>query len=515
MSDLIKAMSDPAFYPHKAEVKLITTHISYVFLTGKYVYKIKKPVNFGFLDFSTLENRKKFCEKEILLNSRINPNLYLGVLPISLINNSYILNSTENIVEYCIKMIELPQESLMSNLLLQNKVSQQDINRIAKKVVDFHKIANKIKDTQFVDSIKYNLEENFRQTENIVNWLISKHNYNLIKKSSLNFFETHRSDFLDRMKGNLFVDGHGDLHSKNISIMPDDIYIFDCIEFNERFRIQDIASEVSFLSMDLDFNNRSDLSPIYINTYQQLSNKEIMPYLNFFKSYLAYVRGKVLSFSFLNEPENKELEKTLRRYFRLSAKYFDNTLPSIFVICGLSGTGKSALAKRLSAKTNIKRLSSDEIRKELAGIPKYESAKATYNEGIYSHEFTEKVYNKIFELSKLEIESNRSVIIDATFNSDFYRKKIINLQENLGVDMFLIEREADFEIVKERLTKRAAKRNTSSDADLEIYRRQLSEYRPWQVSKGISYEKIGNVKDLDILCDELIKEFLLFDFFAK
>ncbi|HEM55340.1 MAG TPA: hypothetical protein ENO30_01110 [Thermodesulfobium narugense] len=515
MENLIKAMLKPSFYPHEADVKLIETHISCVFLTGKYVYKIKKPVNFGFLDFSTLENRKIFCEQEIILNSRISPNLYLGVLPISLINNFYILNSPENIVEYCIKMVELPQDSLMSNLLMKDRVSMEDIKRIAEKVTYFHSIANKVKDPQFVESIRYNLEENFIQTENIVNWLISKHNYNLIKDNSLYFFDSHKSDFLKRMENDLFVDGHGDLHSKNISIMPDDIYIFDCIEFNERFRIQDVASEISFLSMDLDFNNKNDLSLAYINSYQELSKKNIAPYLNFFKSYFAYVRGKVLSFSFLNEQKNKELERTIRRYFRLSAKYFDSALPTIFVICGFSGTGKSALAKRLSARTNIKRLSSDEIRKELAGIPKHESAKANYNQGIYSPEFTEKVYNKIFDLTNAEIRSNNSVIIDATFNSDVYRKMILNLQENLGVDMILIERDADFEVIKERLNKRALKRNTSSDADLAIYKRQLSEYKPWNISKGITYEKIGNVKDLDILCEELAKEYLFLDVFEK
>jgi aminoglycoside phosphotransferase family enzyme/predicted kinase len=512
MLNLVNAMLNPSFYPHEAEIKFIETHISCVFLTGKYAYKIKKSVNFGFLNFSTLENRKNFCEQEVKLNSRINPSLYIGVMPISLINNSYVLNSSENIVEYCIKMTELPQDSLMSNLLIQNRVSEGDINRIAQKVVNFHDKASKIKDTHFVDSIKYNLEENFSQTENIVGWLMSKTNYNLIRDRSLSFFNSHKSDFLDRMKNSLFVDGHGDLHSKNISIMPDDIYIFDCIEFNERFRIQDISSEIAFLSMDLDFSNRSDLSSVYVNTYQQLSKRNILPYLEFFKSYLAYVRGKVLYFSFINDQKNKDLENTIKRYFRLSAKYFNNSLPTIFVISGLSGTGKSALAKRLSFQTNIKRFSSDDIRKELAGIPKHESAKADYNKGIYSPDFTKNVYIKMLELTEGEIQSNRSVILDATFNSDVYRNMILDLAKRLGTDMILIEREADLEVITERLTKRAVKRNTSSDADLGIYKRQLSEYKPWNICKGITYEKIGSVEDLNSLCFELAKKYLLLDF---
>lgn len=511
MENLVNAMLNSSFYPHEAEIKFIETHISCVFLTGKYAYKIKKPVNFGFLDFSTLENRKNFCEQEIKLNSRINPSLYLGVMPISLINNSYVLNSSENIVEYCIKMVELPQDSLMSDLLIHDRVSEEDINRIAKKVVRFHNTANKIKDIQFVDSIKYNLAENFSQTENIVGWLISKTNYNLIRDNALNFFNSHKSDFLERMKSDLFVDGHGDLHSKNISIMPDDIYIFDCIEFNERFRIQDVASEIAFLSMDLDFNNKSSLSSIYVNTYQKLSNKNILPYLDFFKSYLAYVRGKVLYFSLINDQKNKDLENTIKRYFRLSAKYFNSSLPTIFVISGLSGTGKSALAKRLSYQTNIKRLSSDEIRKELAGVPKHESAKADYNEGIYSPDFTKNVYSKMLDLAEREIQSNRSVILDATFNSDLYRNMIIDLTKKIDTDIVLIEREADCEIVTERLKKRALKRNTSSDADLDIYKRQLSEYKPWNICKGITYEKIGNVEDLNELSVLLAKKYLMFD----
>lgn len=319
----MNAFMDPKFYDHEVkDVKLLQTHISYVFLTGGYAYKMKKPVNFGFLDFTTLEKRKEFCEKELKINKRLSPAIYLAVIPVTDLNGKIELNGKGKIVEYVLKMKEIPQDRIMNKLLEGNKVTTEHIERIAKIISDFHNKAEtseKISEYGSVKTIKLNWDENFQQTAEFIGRTINKEKFYFIKNRIDEFLKNKYSIFEKRIKNGKIKDCHGDFHSGNVFI-ADDIYVFDAIEFNERFRYADVTYDIAFFTMDLDFKGRNDLSCLFIDKYVYYSNDDLSDLLVFYKCYTAYVRGKVLSFK-LNDESVDENDKA--KSAELAKKYFD------------------------------------------------------------------------------------------------------------------------------------------------------------------------------------------------
>lgn len=325
---LVAAMLNPQTYPEETgKIELIQTHISFVFLTEKYVYKIKKPVNFGFLDFSTLEKRKHYCEKELQLNRRLCPDIYLEVVSINKSDRLKIGGEGE-VVEYALKMKRLPQECIMTRLLQEGKVDKKTIDEISAIVAKFHADAQTNADITGIGGIKatkYNWEENFAQTTKYIGQTISKADYEFIQTQINNFMTTNRALFEARMAEGRIRDCHGDLHSGNIFITPQ-ICIFDAIEFNDRFRYSDVAADVAFLAMDLDYQNRADLADHFINQYLRYSNDaQLKRLLPFYKCYRAYVRGKVISFR-LDDPhitaqDKQAATKDAQAYFKLALQY--------------------------------------------------------------------------------------------------------------------------------------------------------------------------------------------------
>jgi len=326
---VIEAMQRPETYDEGVKyIKIVQTHISWVFLTGNYAYKIKKPVNFGFLDYTTLEKRKMFCEKEVELNSRLSKELYIGVLPIRVKNEKYKINGEGETVEYVVKMKELPQEALMKNLIRENKVTGEDVRKIAKILSDFHHRAatgGEVNEGGEIRTIKFNWDENFEQTKEFIGITIKEEDYEKIKEKVNEFIIKNVELFNRRIKEGKIRDCHGDVHTGSIFI-ADKIYIFDCIEFNTRFRYSDVASEVAFLSMDLDYHERRDLSEVFEKSYIEFSkDEEIAKLLPFYKCYRAYVRGKVTSFLLKDKnigTEERNLAiKEAKKYFELSRRY--------------------------------------------------------------------------------------------------------------------------------------------------------------------------------------------------
>ncbi len=325
---MVDALQTPESYPENpGEIKLIQTHISFVFLTQNYVYKMKKAVNFGFLDFSTLEKRHFFCEKELELNRRLCPDVYLEVVPI---NKSSIIkiNGKGETLEFALKMRRLPQEKIMTQLLNQNKVDKKTIDALAKLIAQFHSKAqmnSEINDYGSLKVIKINWAENFAQTLKYITQTISEVELRFIQNRINGFIEENKLLFERRIKNDKIRDCHGDMHSGNI-FLTDPICIFDAIEFNDRFRYSDVASDVAFLAMDLDFQGRSDLSDYFINKYEFYSkDQELSKVLSFYKCYRAYVRGKVISFK-LDDPnitgeEKLTSSKDAKAYFKLAAIY--------------------------------------------------------------------------------------------------------------------------------------------------------------------------------------------------
>ena len=325
---VVEALMKPEAYEEEAEkIELKQTHISWVFLTRNFVYKVKKAVDFGFLDFSTLEKRRFFCEKELELNRRLCGDMYLEVVPVNR-SDSIKINGEGETVEYAVKMKRIPEEKIMSRLLEEGKVDRKLIDRMAKIIAEFHlkaKTSKRIGEFGSLPMIEKNWRENFEQSEEFIGETISKESYRLIRARIEDFMKRNAAFFAKRVAENRVRECHGDIHSGNIFV-ADRIYIFDAIEFNERFRFCDVASDIAFLAMDLDFKDRRDLSRFFVERYVNYSgDRELEKLLDFYKCYRAYVRGKVTSFK-LKDPsvgkeEKSEAAKEAKAYFELATGY--------------------------------------------------------------------------------------------------------------------------------------------------------------------------------------------------
>lgn len=326
---VVDALRKPEAYEEEVEeIEVKQTHISFVFLTGKFVYKVKKAVDFGFLDFSTLERRRFFCEKELELNKRLCGDMYLEVVAITKSADGIRVGGEGEAVEYAVKMRRIPEEKIMSRLLEEGKVDEELVDRMAKIIAEFHRKAGtsgKIGEFGSLSVVETNWRENFEQTKEFVDVTVSRELYQLVRERVGDFMKENRGLFARRVADGRIRECHGDIHSGNIFV-ADRIYIFDAIEFNERFRICDVASEVAFLAMDLDFKGRSDLSSFFVEKYVEYSgDNELKELLTFYKCYRAYVRGKVTGFK-LNDSSVGNEEKSLakdeaRAYFDLVAEY--------------------------------------------------------------------------------------------------------------------------------------------------------------------------------------------------
>jgi aminoglycoside phosphotransferase family enzyme len=323
-------MKTQAYDEQPGHIEVVQTHISYVFLTENFVYKVKKAVNFGFLDFSTLEKRLFFCEKELELNRRLCGDMYIEVVPI---NKSQIIKikGEGETVEYALKMKRMPQEKIMTKLLEENKVDEKLIDKIAKIVADFHLKAEtnkRVSEFGSLKIIKTNWDENFEQTRNVIGKTVSASDFELMFEKIRSFMKKNQALLEKRIADGKVKDCHGDIHSGNIFV-TDRVYIFDAIEFNERFRYSDVAADMGFLAMDLDFKGRTDLSELFVKKYVAYSgDEELLKLLLFYKCYRAYVRGKVVGFK-LSDPnvcdkEKKEATKEAKAYFKLAATYAKN-----------------------------------------------------------------------------------------------------------------------------------------------------------------------------------------------
>jgi uncharacterized protein len=325
---VVEALMNPKAYEETpGHVEMVQTHISFVFLTSKFVYKVKKPVNFGFLDFTTLEKRRFFCEKELELNRRLCGDMYIEVTPINKAKTIKIKGEGQTI-EYALKMKRMPQEKIMTKLLEEGRVDEKLIDQIAKIIAKFHHKAEtnkKISEIGSLQTVKTNWEENFDQTQNVIGRTVSQDDFEFMQNRINLFMDENKRLFDKRTTEGKVRDCHGDIHSGNIFI-TDRVYIFDAIEFNERFRYSDVAADMAFLAMDLDFKGRRDLSEFFVKRYVEYSgDEELLKLLAFYKCYRAYVRGKVVGFK-LGDPnvcdkEKQEATTEAKAYFRLAAAY--------------------------------------------------------------------------------------------------------------------------------------------------------------------------------------------------
>jgi aminoglycoside phosphotransferase family enzyme len=328
-NQVVKALMTPVAYDDDTgKIELIQTHISYVFVTRKFVYKVKKAVNLGFLDFTTLEKRRFYCEKEVELNRRLCRDMYLEVVPINKSNSVIKVKGEGEIVEYAVKMKRMPEDKMMNRLLDKKQVDKEIIDRIAKIIAEFHsKAETNARTSKFgsLATIKGNWNENYEQNREFVDKTICPADFNFILEKIDAFIEQNKSLFVKRVSEGRVKDCHGDIHSGNIFV-TNGIYIFDAIEFNERFRYSDVASDVAFLAMDLDYKGRTGLSRFFVEKYVQYSgDQELLRLLPFYKCYRAYVRGKVISFKLedlnISREDKEAARKEAKEYFKLARSY--------------------------------------------------------------------------------------------------------------------------------------------------------------------------------------------------
>ena len=326
---IIQALLNPEAYPYKPQnIELVQTQMSFIFLTGAYVYKIKKPVNLGYLDYTTLEKRHFFCHQELELNRRLCPGAYLAVVPIVEEKGGLRIEGQGKAIEYAVKMKQLPQDRMMDVLLPRGQVTLEMVARVAEKLISFHQKAEtnqKIAAFGRLDVVRQNTDENFAQTKKYIGSSITAEEYQHIRNYTDNFIDSNASLFDKRVREGRIRDCHGDLHASHVCFI-DDICIYDCIEFNDRFRYSDVASEIAFLAMDLDRYQQPGISRHLVNTYVGLSHdEELLKLLDFYKCYRAYVRGKVESFKlddpYIPEEEKAKVLTVARSYFELAKSY--------------------------------------------------------------------------------------------------------------------------------------------------------------------------------------------------
>ncbi len=512
----IAALLSPAAYPEPiGKVELIQTDISLVFLTDRYAYKVKKPVRFDYLDFSTLEKRRYYCEREVWLNRRLCPEIYLGVAAITKDNDGLHIGGRGEAVEYAVKMLRLPQERMMDVMLQKDQVTPDTVGRIARKLASFHRHAERSPEIDAfgnIETIMQNTGENFAETRKFVGRTIPAKEYDKIRKYTAAFIKDNAPLFEERIRGGCIRDGHGDLHARNICI-TDGICIYDCIEFNDRFRYGDVASEAAFLAMDLDRYGRADLSRAFIRAYVDASGEKIPAgLLDFYKCYRACVRGKVESFE-LDDPlidtgEKERVTGLARGYFDLAASY---TVPGpwLFITVGLTGSGKSTLASALAARLGLAVISSDTVRKGLARVPLTEHRYESFGGGIYSPEYTRRTYGAILDGAQSILKEGGKVILDASFIRRDERIRAKRVAESTGARFLIIELELSEEVVKKRLAGRQLQKAVS-DGRWEIYVNQKDDFEPVNEAMPENHVIIDAIRPVNELVPILIERALSF-----
>jgi aminoglycoside phosphotransferase family enzyme/predicted kinase len=463
---IFEEMSRPEFYPHPVStIEQRETHISHVFLTGDYVYKIKKPVNLDFLDFTTLKKRYYYCRQEVILNKRLSHNVYLDVVPINFKDGKYRLNGPGIPVEYAVKMRQLPSDRSMVNLLNRKEINGDSINQLTAVLAKFYSRTPSVDNIHASgdwETVLANCEENFRQTIMFAGEIIDDQIFQIVRSSTLSFLYRKKELFGNRIKSKKIRDCHGDLRAGHIYFTDEGIQIIDCIEFNERFRFQDVTSDLAFLAMDLDYEGFPQIADELLDDYaKRTQDPDLFVLIDFYKCYRAFVRCKVhcirLQDKELDKQVRQKLVKGTRKYLGLAYKYAGRfTRPTLWVVCGMPGSGKSTISNELSRVLRIKSFQSDVIRKELHGLKPDDFSDISFETGIYSKGASNLTYGRLLLSAQEEIEQGRSVILDATYSRRHYRSEALRMANDIDANIIFVECILKENIVKERLLKREA-----------------------------------------------------------
>jgi aminoglycoside phosphotransferase family enzyme/predicted kinase len=431
--DIVDFFLDPSSYGHPVErVEHRQTHISHLFFAGDYVYKVKKPVDLGFLDFSTLEKRRAAAVAELALNRRVAPDVYLDVAAVHRDRDGRLGFAAPGLVEeVAVVMKRLPESQRLSKLIESGAAGPDLMRDLGRLVAEFHARAEtsaEIAEYGKLDTVRRNWDENFEQTEPYIGRTLTRETWERCREAIERYMRAYADLFERRVREAWIRDCHGDLQTDDIFIDPETgaAHVLDCIEFNRRFRYSDTSADIAFLSMDLRFRGRADLAAAFLDAYYRASaDRPIPSLLRFYESYRAYVRGKVRSFV-IDQPgpspaEKAAAESEAHRFFELALADALRLRPRLVLVAGLMGSGKTRQAEALSRRAGVRVFHSDVMRKQLAGLAPEAEQKVPFGTGIYTEEWTDRTYRALVDAARAELALGNSVVLDASWSRAAHR----------------------------------------------------------------------------------------------
>ncbi len=478
----ILALQNPDLYPHPVKYfRLIETHISWVLLTGHYAYKIKKPVDFGFVDFSSLCKRKFYCEEELRLNRRFSPELYLEVVHFYGSYENPQIGNTGETIEYAVKMKEFSQSSLLSEIATEHLLQPDHIDSIGDVISEFHNsIIRSDTNTQptSADTILKWSRENFDRIEAVIDEAVLPGYFNELKTWCLDTGTSLVPTMTKRLENNFVRECHGDLHLGNIALIDGRITLFDCIEFNPELRWIDMISEVAFVAMDLQARDYIEFAWRFINHYLEATGDyEGLVLLRYYIVYRALVRAKVEALQLTEQDSefdgNDAQYQPAFHYLQLAYSWINRRQPAIIIMHGLSGSGKSTLAGQLVEQLGAIRIRSDVERKRLFALESGQASQSPVERGIYTKDATQLTYNQLAELTKIILKTGFIVIVDASFLKQRFRHQFRQLARENQSSCVLVSCDLPETILRERILKRHATGKDPSEANLAVLSQQL------------------------------------------
>ena len=488
MGNLVESLLKPSAYPHPVdEILLVETHISLVFLTGPYAYKIKKPLNLGFLDFSTLEKREYYCREELRRNRVLCGDLYLDVIPVTEQPGSITIGGKGGIIDYAVQMIQFDRRLELDTLLSEEKLTGEHIDEISRTVALFHENAPSAEpDTPFgrPEILIRPVRDNFTESERLSNNPDEIARLEQVGNWTENEFARLRPLLLSRKENGSIRQCHGDMHTGNMVVWKGKVMIFDCIEFNSFLCTIDVISEIAFLVMDLEHSGHPEHAWRFLNSYLSYTGDyEGLALLRFYKTYRAMVRAKVTAIRLLQETDPYDKKATRTEHCSYVETALASTTPgkaSLIITCGVSGSGKTTFARDLASRLQAVHIRSDVERKRLFGLGQLIKSNPELNRQMYSSKSSESTYSRLFDLAVHCLENRYPVVVDATFLHRDERARFLALGKDAGVPANILFFETPETLLLERVRKRLEKGKDASEADCSILRQQFGEMQPLQ-----------------------------------
>ena len=497
-TEFLRALQNPALYDHPVSgFELIETHISWVLLTGHYAYKIKKPVNLGFVDFSTLQKRHHYCQEELRLNRRLAPMLYLEVVAFTGTPRHPVIGGKGTPFEYAVKMKQFPSDALLDQVLERDELRPPHIDQLARDVADFHaRIAVADANSPFgePDVVHGHAMDNFITLRQLIAEEKKRELIESLAQWSEERFRQLMEVLAERKADGHIRECHGDMHLGNMVLLDGRVVVFDCIEFNPSLNWIDVISELAFLVMDLEQRGRSDFAFRFLNgELERSGDYPGIRLLTYYLVYRAMVRAKVAGIRLSQMPsgsaEQREQERELQRYLLLAERYTRPPKPRLFITHGLSGSGKTHLTQPLLERLRAIRIRSDVERKRMFGLAPEARSDSAVDQGIYTPRTSQRLYGHLHTLAEQIVKSGYPVIVDATFLKRSHRDRFRKLAQRLGVPFTILDFRADTALLRARILQRSREEKDASEATLAVLDHQLADReplaadeRPWVVT---------------------------------